>query len=705
MSSSVEKVRNKDITSFHRICKDLYKFIQKRIIRKYVNPNMKYEPVNSLGDIISRNKEWKYYNTQEKISEEEKILDIFKDNVFLSELKSYYESLEKIINILDENEHNVELLQKDIEVGEKKIEMLSKLNMQLNQLFNPKDNEQNNSNNNSNNSSKSKGNNNSNNVLDKIHLVKSLNILNELQFFNNNNNIGEKDKIIKNNNTTTSNTTITNNNNIIVDNKIINNNIRPVKSDISKERDKIEFKEELNKKDNSLNKQNNSNKNKNKNKNSQQNKQKNIQNSDINEIKLLNKKVKRENVPINKEEEFLDITASKSKDGLLIPNFVNNNNEAKNIINTNNSHEELSSPPRANNNIDNNNNINQNNNTNDNNKNNPSEKEQDNPKNSSLGNNDNPQSSEQKAENSEDQNSLEYEFEKVLKDKFAFMINAPHNKLPKFKKDIMTEINNILKKIPNLKYNRRDKFDDPYIVGSYAHFAVINLMDYIPPIDIMFKCKNIKSVKELKDIVDETMKKKMGFNYLELGNEYDKKNEIVKFYHKCKFNKGQKDNNSLFFFFNIIFVGINMSNFNQKETSINRFYFNNNGMYEGKGKILISLYFRRWRKKYNLSFMMPEFMDIIINYYYNDKNNLSFIIEEIFLALFNGNFNFLEKKEGEENDNINTSEDVENLKEIKKFIFEWYDNPEYKKKMTDAILDTQELIMNSKFYNTFNTDE
>ena len=277
--------------------------------------------------------------------------------------------------------------------------------------------------------------------------------------------------------------------------------------------------------------------------------------------------------------------------------------------------------------------------------------------------------------------------------------------MPKYKKDIMAEINNILKKIPNLKYNKRDKFDDPYIVGSYSHFDVINLMDYIPPIDIMFKCKNIKSVKELKDIVDETMKKKLGFNYLEIGNEYDRKNEIVKYYHKCKFTKGQKDNNSLFFFFNIIFVGINLSNFNQKETSINRFYFNNNGMYDSKGKILISLYFRRWRKKYNLSFMMPEFLDIIINYYYNDKTNLSFVIEEIYLALFNSNFNFLDKKEGEENDNINTSEDVENLKEIKKFIFEWYDNPEYKKKMIDAILDTQELIMNSKFYNTFNNDE
>ena len=102
--------------------------------------------------------------------------------------------------------------------------------------------------------------------------------------------------------------------------------------------------------------------------------------------------------------------------------------------------------------------------------------------------------------------------------------------------------------------------------------------------------------------------------------------------------------------------------------------------------------------------MMPEFIDIIINYYYSDKNNLSFTIEEIFLALFNRHFRFLEKKEGEENDNINAAEDVENLKDIKKYILEWYNNQDFRKKMSDAIMDTQELIMNSKFYNTFNTE-
>ena len=54
---------------------------------------------------------------------------------------------------------------------------------------------------------------------------------------------------------------------------------------------------------------------KNKNKNSQQNKQKNIQNCDTNEIKLLNKKVKRENVPINKEEkEKVNQSLSKNQD-------------------------------------------------------------------------------------------------------------------------------------------------------------------------------------------------------------------------------------------------------------------------------------------------------------------------------------------------------------------------------------------------------
>ena len=718
-----EKSRNKDIVSFHRLCKDLHKFIQKRIIKKYINPKFNNESPNSIDQIMTQNKEWIYCNSKEKITEEEKILDIFKDNGFLAKLKIYYESLENIINAMDENEKNLELLKKDINVGEKKLAILSKLNVQLNQLFNKMPKEQQNNSISDNNNYANK-----NIALDRINLVKSLNILNELKFFSNNE---ESGKGIKNSNTT-SNTTITNNNNIILDNKIINNNIREAKPEPNKEKDLLQLKEDSKEKNNNNisnnipnphSKKKHKNKKKNKNKNPSVPKLIEPKNSDI---QLLNKKTNRDEPPIiDNKEIFMEIpNQSKQITPLINPTFINSNNNNNNnsvainnneINNNDNNIHNLSLPQM-------NNQVNDNPIESENNQEMVNNKEQYEKIESveKIENNlnlptlvkekvDNPPIvEEEKIENSEryeEQTNLEQEFEKVLKDKFSFVFDVSDKKIPKQKKELMTEITQIIKKTRNLKFNRKNKFDDPYLVGSYSHFNVISLMDYVPPIDIMFKCNNIRSVDELKEIANETMKKKMGFNYIELSNDYDKKNEIVKFCHKCKITKSQKDNNNLFILFNIFFVGVNLNNFIQKEQSINRFFFNNNGLYDKSGKILISLYFRRWRKKYNLLFMMPEFIDIIINFYYSEKNNLSFIIEEIFLDLFNGHFQFFDKKEGEENDNINAAEDVENMKEIKQYILEWYNNDEYKKKMCDAILDTQELIMNSKFASTFSCDK
>ena len=717
-----EKSRNKDIVSFHRLCKDLHKFIQKRIIKRYINPKFNNESPNSIDQIMTQNKEWIYCNNKEKITEEEKILDIFKDNGFLAKLKIYYESLENIINAMDENEKNLELLKKDINVGEKKLAILSKLNVQLNQLFNKMPKEQQNNSISDNNNYANK-----NIALDRINLVKSLNILNELKFFSNNE---ESGKGIKNSNTT-SNTTITNNNNIILDNKIINNNIREAKPEPNKEKDLLQLKEDSKEKNNNNNISNNlpnphskkkhKNKKKNKNKNPSVPKLIEPKNSDI---QLLNKKTNRDEPPIiDNKEIFMEIpNQSKQITPLINPTFINSNNNNNSVainnneINNNDNNIHNLSLPQMNNQVNDNPIESENNQEMVNNK----EQYEKIESVEKIENNlnlptlvkekvDNPPIvEEEKIENSEryeEQTNLEQEFEKVLKDKFSFVFDVSDKKIPKQKKELMTEITQIIKKTRNLKFNRKNKFDDPYLVGSYSHFNVISLMDYVPPIDIMFKCNNIRSVDELKEIANETMKKKMGFNYIELSNDYDKKNEIVKFCHKCKITKSQKDNNNLFILFNIFFVGVNLNNFIQKEQSINRFFFNNNGLYDKSGKILISLYFRRWRKKYNLLFMMPEFIDIIINFYYSEKNNLSFIIEEIFLDLFNGHFQFFDKKEGEENDNINAAEDVENMKEIKQYILEWYNNDEYKKKMCDAILDTQELIMNSKFASTFSCDK
>ena len=86
---SKEKESNKDIPNFHRMCRDLYKYIQRKVIKKYVSPDKTNTNIkkNSSQNTLEEEYQWKYYNKGEKISEEEKILDIFKDNFSCSSSK------------------------------------------------------------------------------------------------------------------------------------------------------------------------------------------------------------------------------------------------------------------------------------------------------------------------------------------------------------------------------------------------------------------------------------------------------------------------------------------------------------------------------------------------------------------------------------------------------------------------------------------
>ena len=288
------------------------------------------------------------------------------------------------------------------------------------------------------------------------------------------------------------------------------------------------------------------------------------------------------------------------------------------------------------------------------------------------------------------------QFEKVLRQEFS-SIYSPNKKFES-NKEILREIKIVLKKINTLKFNRANKFDDPYLIGSYSHFDLNNLLDNIPAIDILFKCKDIKSFDELKGIAVETMQKKLCLNYIEIAKDYDKQNEIVKMVNKCKIKSKNDNNNNIFIFINLFFVGINLSSYNKKEQSINRFLFSNN-IFDDKGKILICLFFRRWRRKFKLFFIMPEFLDIIINFYFNEKDSLSLTIENIFYDLFNGEMNFNSKK------NNKICKDEDNMKDITEFINEWFKNKEYKNMLNNAIISTQESILKNDFYSTFNEEE
>ena len=592
-----------------------------------------------------------------------------------------------MITSLNENQKNIEFLQKNIEVGEHKIKLLSQLNSQLNQFFKSK-NENETQLQSQSQPKNSSSNNNKTNVLERLNLVKSLNILNDLQIFNSINDQKNQDKITNKNNTNSTNTTITNNNNIILDNKIINNNIGEHKSkgnvDLVQEpvEDNHYSNDYINIKKNDWKLLNRKNKRDKKdddeyediNNSIEYPKAKNsfIKNNQNFGSKKFNK-IKKSNYSYN------DINSNINKNGQNFQKFNKNINE-EDIDNHNIQHknsESSTASKKSDISTDKEDN----------------ESKQNNQKQKENENNENCQNKESKPTGD---NILEIQFEKVLRQEFS-SIYSPNQKFES-NKEIIREIKIVLKKINNLKFNRANKFDDPYLIGSYSHFDLNNLLDNIPAIDILFKCKDIKSFDELKGIAVETMQKKLCFNYIEIAKDYDKQNEIVKMVNKCKIKSKNDSNNNIFIFINLFFVGINLSSYNKKEQSINRFLFSNN-IFDDKGKILICLFFRRWRRKFKLFFIMPEFLDIIINFYFNEKDSLSLTIENIFYDLFNGEMNFNSKK------NNKICKDEDNMKDITEFISEWFKNKEYKNMLNNAIISTQESILKNDFYSTFNEEE
>ena len=675
LNNKDNKKPNKEVTIFYHMCKNLNRYIQRKIFKKYVSPdiiNSKKKSYTSLNNETQESNTWKYYDYNENLTEEEKLLDIFKDNAFLAQLQKHNESLENLLTSLDENMKNIECLQKNIELGEKKIEFLSQLNTQLNQFFSKNTDSQ------SPERNINMGKNNNQNILDKINLVKSLDILNDLQLFNPINDINKKkdDSTVKHSNS--SNTTITNNNNIILDNKIINNNIESQKN-------KAQHSEEgeiMN--DNYNNSFNNGfglvNKT-----NFESNKS----------PSFLNKKYKREHNDqelTNKEKKPYMKNYRYNYKLMKNKEQNNNNNMNKNFQNSFNKNEYLNKncsyinndyKEKSTNSI-NSFNIDEHLNENDNKLENEKKKEEENIV------KDNNMTKVNDIIN-ENENSLEINFDKILKSEFPSLFSFVN--ISDSKKEIMKEIKNIIKQISNLKYNQKNRFDDPILVGTYSHFELINIINYLPPIDILFKCKNIKGFDELKIIAEETMKKKLNLSYMEVSNNYDKKNEMVKIINKCKIKIGNiNKNDNIFIFINLIFVGVGVSTFNKKEEIINQYFFGNN-LFDNKGKILISLFFRRWRRKFKLFFLMPEIIDIIVNSYFNENNSYALIIQEIYYDLFNGEIKLK-----------SNNKDEKTIKEIKEFINEWFNNIGDKNDLNNAIIKTQELIMNNDFYSTFNEE-
>ena len=127
--------KKKELTlqeTFYNLCKDLIRYIDKKIIRKYILPNQAQIPKEKRNkEIHFIDNKWRYFYEDEETTEIEKIKDIFKDNNFLSNLQNLYDDLNVITTNLEQNKNDNENLDKKIQMENEQMKLVGDINMQL----------------------------------------------------------------------------------------------------------------------------------------------------------------------------------------------------------------------------------------------------------------------------------------------------------------------------------------------------------------------------------------------------------------------------------------------------------------------------------------------------------------------------------------------------------------------------------------------
>ena len=131
--------KKKELTlqeTFYNLCKDLIRYIDKKIVRKYISPNQAQIPKEKRNkEIHFIDNKWRYFYEDEETTEIEKIKDIFKDNNFLSNLQNLYNDLNVVTTNMEQNKNDKENLDKKIQMENEKMKLLGDINIQLAKYF------------------------------------------------------------------------------------------------------------------------------------------------------------------------------------------------------------------------------------------------------------------------------------------------------------------------------------------------------------------------------------------------------------------------------------------------------------------------------------------------------------------------------------------------------------------------------------------
>ena len=658
-NSNSKKKEQAPKETFYNLCHSLLRFINRRIVKKYVFPNEAQLPKERRGLDLRANNDWKYYLNKD-VTEDEKIKDVFKDDKFLGSLQKMTNSLNEIIDFMDMNQKQINMIEEKSRNKEEKINSLSEIKDLLNTFFDPKKENIN--------DDKS-----FNNILEKINhfnsLQKNINKTPENKNNNSNNNMiednmnenedftikEEASPLIKNNESDDNEQKnfIKNELNILKENfrlddlkdsaQSLSKISQEKKEDIKNENIFINRKTEREK----TTKKNKKKKNQNKTKMEKKENDIDVKNNDIlnNTPPIKSLKIpillpKEDKSAINKTDKK-DKKKKESIDEEILRQLIDNES-------VENSKE---------------NNVN---------KNKVEKKEVINIE--SIPNNTN--------------KSAEEIFESELKKNFTEHQKDKKNKMIIKMKSIIQTLDdtNIL---DIKKYN--DRITGPFLAGSYKTFQDLCYVEYPREIDIIYKYKNMLLNKDIKDFsVKEVLE-----NYLELNIVKscdiceDENNRISKIEVECS---DKKLGNNDIIKFNVIFVDIGYG-FNEKiidDLILNKKEFLVKT--EGDKFMNICLFLRIWRRKNKLFYLIPEMLDELARKFLSQEKSM---LLNVFYDLYNENNDFYPKGN---NDFISKQKII--CEKLMSDLFS-KDNSEKLKELKGKILQTTEDINNKKFEEVF----
>ena len=661
-NSNSKKKEQAPKETFYNLCHSLLRFINRRIVKKYVFPNEAQLPKERRGLDLRANNDWKYYLNKD-VTEDEKIKDVFKDDKFLGSLQKMTNSLNEIIDFMDMNQKQINMIEEKSRNKEEKINSLSEIKDLLNTFFDPKKENIN--------DDKS-----FNNILEKINhfnsLQKNINKTPENKNNNSNNNMiednmnenedftikEEASPLIKNNESDDNEQKnfIKNELNILKENfrlddlkdsaQSLSKISQEKKEDIKNENIFINRKTEREK----TTKKNKKKKNQNKTKMEKKENDIDVKNNDIlnNTPPIKSLKIpillpKEDKTAINKTDKK-DKKKKESIDEEILRQLIDNES-------VENSKE---------------NNVN---------KNKVEKKEVINIE--SIPNNTN--------------KSAEEIFESELKKNFTEHQKDKKNKMIIKMKSIIQTLDdtNIL---DIKKYN--DRITGPFLAGSYKTFQDLCYVEYPREIDIIYKYKNMLLNKDIKDFsVKEVLE-----NYLELNIVKscdiceDENNRISKIEVECS---DKKLGNNDIIKFNVIFVDIGYG-FNEKiidDLILNKKEFLVKT--EGDKFMNICLFLRIWRRKNKLFYLIPEMLDELARKFLSQEKSMLTVVLNVFYDLYNENNDFYPKGN---NDFISKQKII--CEKLMSDLFS-KDNSEKLKELKGKILQTTEDINNKKFEEVF----